>query len=282
MGRLRITALVENTAADSSLLAEHGLSVWIEKDGQRFLFDTGQGGALARNAGVLGIRLDSAGAVLLSHGHYDHTGGLVHVPLGESSPLIYAHPGVLGYKFSRGPGGPAHDIGMPSQVRDMMHSSPRVRWTEGPTEVWPGFFLTGYIPRENDFEDTGGPFFADADCRTPDELPDDQAAFIDTPGGLVVLLGCAHSGVVNTLCYIGKLSGRSRFRAVMGGMHLVSASRERMDRTVEAFRKFGVPKLFPAHCTGLEATGRLFREFPGRCFPFSSGTVLDLEEGGGG
>ncbi len=280
MRRLRITVLVENTAADSTLLAEHGLSVWIEKDGRRYLFDTGQGGALAHNAGALGIRLDSADAVLLSHGHYDHTGGLVHVPLRDGSPLIYAHPGVLGNKFSRKPGVPVRDIGMPSAVRDIIRASTQVRWTEGPTEVWPGFFLTGNIPRENDFEDTGGPFFADAEGRTPDELPDDQAAFIDTPGGLVVILGCAHSGVVNTLRYIRGLKGRTRFRAVMGGMHLVSATQERMGRTVEAFREFDIPKLFPAHCTGPDATGRLFREFPGRCFPFSGGTVLNLEDRG--
>jgi len=276
MSSRRIVVLVENIASRDDLVAEHGLSVWIEANGLRFLFDTGQGGALVRNAEALGIALKSADAVLLSHGHYDHTGGLAHVLDRQDPPALHIHPAAVEPKYSRGAGGPVRDVGMPLKVRDFVRSAPGLRWTVGPTEVCPGLFLTGPVPRRNSFEDTGGPFFSDEQCRVPDALTDDQAAFMDTPEGLVVVLGCAHSGVINTLRYIRDLGWRAPIRAVMGGMHLLNAGRERMDRTAEALKEFEIGQLFPAHCTGREATGRLSREFPGQCHPFSSGTVLEL------
>ena len=275
MQNLRIVVLVENTVSTEDLVAEHGLSVWIETGGKRFLFDTGQGGALAVNARVLGIPLETADAVCLSHGHYDHTGGLIHVLI-KGRPTVYRHPASLDMKYSCRVMGKARDIGMPPEVRELVRSAPDLRWIQGPTEVWPGMFLTGPVPRLTGFEDTGGAFYSDEACRMPDDLPDDQAAFLDTDEGLVVILGCAHAGVINTLRYILEISGKTRIRAVMGGMHLLFAGERRMRETVSALRELDVRALYPAHCTGSEAAGRLSREFPGQCFPFPAGMVLEL------
>ena len=231
MKNLRITVLVENTASAEGLLAEHGLSVWIETAQGRYLFDTGQGSALGPNADRLGIPLERTDAVILSHGHYDHTGGLHHVLSLKDRPTIYAHPAAFEQKYARGLDGSSREIGMPHQVKDQARSKADIRWVNVPTKISNGLFITGPVPRRNDYEDTGGPFFADAGCLTPDELPDDQAVFLDTPGGIVVVLGCAHAGVINTLQYIKGLTGNSRLRAVMGGMHLLAAGRERMDKT---------------------------------------------------
>ncbi len=277
MGTLRLTVLVENTASAEGLLAEHGLSVWIESGGGHYLFDTGQGPALGTNAPRLGIPLESTDAVILSHGHYDHTGGLLHIMNLQERPAIYAHPAAFEPKYARGLNGTSREIGMPLKVKEITRSKAEIRWVRMPAEISKGLFLTGPIPRVTDFEDSGGPFFADARCMNPDELPDDQAVFMDTPLGIVVLLGCAHAGVINTLQYIRDLTGGSRIRAVMGGMHLLAASQERMDKTVSALKDLAVQELFPAHCTGPDAVERLYREFPQRCFPFFAGTVLELE-----
>jgi len=135
-----------------------------------------------------------------------------------------------------------------------------------------GFFLTGEIPRATSFEDVGGAFFLDEAGTQPDPILDDQALFFDTREGLVVLLGCAHAGVVNTLNHIGRLRPGRRFHVVLGGMHLLTAGPERIICTVEALRALGVERLGPAHCTGAAATARLWSEFPNACTVCSVGS----------
>jgi 7,8-dihydropterin-6-yl-methyl-4-(beta-D-ribofuranosyl)aminobenzene 5'-phosphate synthase len=276
MGGPRITVLVENTASHAALIAEHGLSVWIQTGEKHFLFDAGQGPALGVNASRLGIPLEKTYAVMLSHGHYDHTGGLLHILGLQERPTVHAHPAALEPKYAFGPGTASRDIGMPQRVKDLVLSRADLRPVQGPVEIGGGLFLTGPVPRRTGYEDTGGPFFADEACCTPDDMPDDQAAFLHTNQGVYVVLGCAHAGVINTLAYIRELTGKAPIRAVMGGMHLVAAGRQRMDRTVDALRELDIEGLHPAHCTGAAAVSRLQQEFPGRCFPFSAGTVIDL------
>jgi 7,8-dihydropterin-6-yl-methyl-4-(beta-D-ribofuranosyl)aminobenzene 5'-phosphate synthase len=137
--------------------------------------------------------------------------------------------------------------------------------TSSPTFVLGELHVTGPVPRVTDFEDTGGPFFLDAECMRPDPLVDDQAVFFESQDGVVVLLGCAHSGVVNTLQYVDQLTGDKPIRAVLGGMHLIEASTERLARTIEALRNWDIRLLAPAHCTGMTATAALWNAFPGRC-----------------
>ncbi|HBO43225.1 MAG TPA: hypothetical protein DD670_04680 [Planctomycetaceae bacterium] len=159
-------------------------------------------------------------------------------------------------------------------IRDSRH-----RWiaTERPTVVVEGLTVTGPVPRSNDFEDTGGPFFLDEACSQPDPLDDDQSLFIETSEGIVVLLGCAHSGVVNTLHYIRRLTGNQPIRAVIGGMHLVGASTRRIERTIEELRPLCVERLAPAHCTGTPATTALWNAFPDKCQPCSVGTRFEFD-----
>jgi 7,8-dihydropterin-6-yl-methyl-4-(beta-D-ribofuranosyl)aminobenzene 5'-phosphate synthase len=275
MGNGRITVLVENTAGGQGLLAEHGLSFWIELGHKRILFDTGQGNLLIGNARRLGIRLELADAIVLSHGHYDHTGGLGDALRCVGRPKVYAHPAVLAPKFARSTDGTVRDVGIsclgPQDVRERAEF---VR-VEGPTEVCEGLRLTGPVPRTTDFEDTGGAFFRDKDCTEPDELIDDQAAFVETSAGTVVILGCAHAGVINTLRHVQSLTHGRAIHTVIGGMHLVNASDERMDKTVAELRRLDVQRLLPCHCTGFEAMAWLWSEFPGRCATCPVGTVVE-------
>lgn len=276
MQSLRLTSLVENTATRQGLLAEHGLAFWLETDSKKVLFDTGQTGVLAHNADRLGVDLRSADAVVLSHGHYDHTGGLQALLDDGYAGPVYAHPAALRDKYGRNPDGTGRYIGMPPALRARLEGSPRLRQTESPTEIIDGLRVTGPVPRTTDFEDTGGSFFLDADCTQPDDLADDQAAFLDTPEGIVVILGCAHAGIINTLLAIKRFLPERPLRCVIGGTHLCDATERRMASTVAALREFGAPRLYPVHCTGFDAAARLRREFPDRVAPCPVGTTLTI------
>lgn len=271
-----ITVLAENTAQGMGVLGEHGLSLWIETPETCVLFDTGQGLALPHNAERLSIDLGCADAVVLSHGHYDHTGGLAYA-LGQAPRAkLFLHPSALIPRFTCRDG-KAREIGIPAHIRGAVEERrTSITWTRGPTEVAPGMFVTGPIPRRSGFEDTGGPFFLDADGTVPDPIEDDQAVWVETPGGVVVLLGCAHSGVVNTLDYIREQTGRKPIQAVAGGMHLGSASDERMARTIASLSQLSIEGIWPCHCTGATATAQLMAAVGDRCRPCNVGTRIEF------
>ena len=276
---IRVLSLVENTAPKAELLGEHGLAMWIEIGDRRVLFDTGQGLALLHNARALNVPLERADAIVLSHGHYDHTGGLAAALDRAPAARLYAHPEAFIPRFACAPDGVARDIGIREADRNAAQGGTlEIVETMRPTEVASGLFATGPVPRETEYEQTGGPFFLDRDCRRPDPLNDDQALFFDTAEGTVVLLGCAHAGVVNTLTHVRRLTGGKPIRAVIGGMHLGNASEDRLDKTVAAFDKMNIHCLRPAHCTGAKAVARMRQAFPDRCDTWSVGTELAFSD----
>jgi 7,8-dihydropterin-6-yl-methyl-4-(beta-D-ribofuranosyl)aminobenzene 5'-phosphate synthase len=275
MHKLKITVLAENTAGRRDLLAEHGLSFLIESGRNKVLFDTGQGLALRHNTEKLNVDLKTVDAVALSHGHYDHTGGLTFALNAMNCPRLYVHPEAFSLKYARNPDGSSREVGMTAGNKITAGELAEIVLIEEKTEVAPGLFLTGPVPRTTDFEDTGGPFFKDTACTIPDDLPDDQAAFIETKNGTVVILGCAHSGVINTLRYIQTLTANRPIHTVIGGMHLLHANQNRMDQTVAELRRLNIQQLIPGHCTGFAAMVRLWNEFPGLCETCATGSVFE-------
>ena len=278
---IRIVILIENTACGPGLLAEHGLSFWIEYGDKRILFDTGQNNLLIRNAQILDINLGRTDAIILSHGHYDHTGGLAYVLEVAPKAVVYSHPAALNPKFARQDTN-VRTIGMSDLTKDIVRNQVdqgKVVLTEKPTEVFAGLHVTGQIPRITDFENISSSFFVDEYGRDVDTLSDDQAVFFDSPKGLVVLLGCAHSGVANTLHYIAKLSAQKQIHAVLGGMHLWNASKGRIEQTIRVFREYDVQKIGAAHCTGKNAVKQFQKAFPDRFFVCSAGTQVNLGDG---
>lgn len=274
----RVTVLVENTAKGPGILAEHGMSYWIEQDNNHVLMDTGQGGALERNALRLGIRLAEINALILSHGHYDHTGG-APIPLKSTlATTIYLHPAAFARKYTRESNGTVRDIGIPRPSEEAIRNSRhQIVESTQPITLFNHLTMTGPVPRVTDFEDTGGQFFLDKECFQPDPLEDDQSVFFDTREGLVVLLGCAHAGLINTLLYIRHLTNNRPIHMVIGGTHLINASPQRMERTLSELRGMGVRKLAPAHCTGMPATVALWNAFPGQCHICPVGTQFEFE-----
>lgn len=268
-----VRLLVENTARGTGMLGEHGLAWHVTLDGREALFDTGQGMALLNNAARAGVDLSRLDAIALSHGHYDHVGGLGQVlPLAPAATLHF-HPDAQLPKFSVARAGAGRRISTPF-FEAASFPGRQVRTSRAPSEVIPGLWLTGEIPRENNFEDTGGPFFSDAEGHTPDPLDDDQSLFFKTEAGTVVILGCAHAGVINTLRHIQRLTDDAPLHTVVGGMHLENASEQRLAKTIEILQAMDPLHLGVGHCTGADATHRIWNAFPGRCFPLHSGLLM--------
>lgn len=264
---LRITLLVDNIAGRPPLLAEHGLAVLVEAGTRSLLFDTGQSQLVFLNAKSLAREWRTLEAVVLSHGHYDHTGGLLRLMDEAPEVRLFLHPQALVPRFHVYPDQSARSIGMmPLAVRRIREAArqDKVTWTEKPTEIFAGLYATGPIPRMTGWEDVGGAFYLDAEGRQPDTLPDDQSLYFESVEGTVVILGCAHAGVINTLHYIAGLTGQRHIHVVMGGMHLGNASPQRIEKTIAALRTFDVEHIALAHCTGSMAAARLIEALPNR------------------
>jgi 7,8-dihydropterin-6-yl-methyl-4-(beta-D-ribofuranosyl)aminobenzene 5'-phosphate synthase len=275
---IRITVLVENSVHRQGLVAEHGLSFHVQFGEHSLLFDTGQTDLAVINAETLRLPLDRVEAIVLSHGHYDHPGGIPAMLEIVPEARIYLHPAAFGKKFSQSPTGRSRPIGMSDcVVQAIRRRAGGFIETPGSAGIMEGVFVTGQIPRATAYEDPGGAFFLDAEGTCSDTLLDDQALVIDLGRNVVLLLGCAHSGVVNTLDHVRRLTGGKPVSAVVGGLHLGSASEERVQQTIARLRDTRLEILAPVHCTGWSATAQLWQAFPDIFRPASVGTVFEFK-----
>lgn len=259
---LSIVLLVDNETP-AGLVAEHGFAAWIESGDECFLFDTGQGAALEHNARTLGVDLGTAAALILSHGHYDHTGGIpTFLAANRQAPILYGK-GATQARFSCHPEQAPRAIGMTDAVLAELERLPVARRIEleGPRILRPGIGITGPVPRITDFEDTGGPFFQDADRVVPDLIQDDLSLWFETTKGLVILTGCCHSGLVNTVSHIRSISGIERIHGIIGGLHLLNANDERLRATQQFLADCQPDFLIPCHCTGAHVAEQLQQRF---------------------
>jgi 7,8-dihydropterin-6-yl-methyl-4-(beta-D-ribofuranosyl)aminobenzene 5'-phosphate synthase len=271
-----LSVLVENTVSQEDLRAEHGFSVWLETPCGNVLWDTGQSSLFFENAQKMGVEIEKVSCIALSHGHYDHTGGLSTILGLNSQVRVCGHPDLFIQRFvrTRDRAFSEKSIGSPIVKEVVQTKCQSLELNRQPFEIIPGVFLTGEIPRTTHCENTGGDFFLDVECAFRDPIVDDQALYFETTRGIVVLLGCAHSGVINTIEYIGKLTGKDRLYGVMGGMHLLEASDERLEETAHALAKYDVQMIGPCHCTG-ERAKTLFRSlFPERMIDCATGKGL--------
>lgn len=277
INKISITILVDNKSSNPGLLSEHGLALWIEADGKRILFDAGQSDILLRNAGYLKIDLKTAGLLVISHGHYDHTGSVAEILNLNRSIQVYCHPGIFVPRYSRQDDGTLKPIGMEEKhsgaLQEIIDS---IKWISKPMNLSEDIGITGRIPRIKEFEDTGGSFFLDPDGTRQDSIPDDLAMWFKTKKGLVIVTGCCHSGLINTIEYIIKITGEEKIHSIIGGFHLKNASTDRLERTCRALESFSPCKLIACHCTGDNAVDFLSRHIDSSVVNGESGMIFEV------
>ena len=276
MKSVRITILCENTVGPvSGTLGEHGFAALVEGVGGSVLFDTGQGDTLLHNALRMNRDLRRVELVALSHGHYDHTGGLLTLLRTCGAKDVHAHPGIFSRRYRVKDTGESIPIGIPYDEAFLRGMGARFSLNESFREILPGVFLTGEVPRINRFEKGDNALFCDdSGCRV-DPLPDDQSLVIMTERGLVLLLGCCHAGMVNTIEWAREKTGERRVFAVIGGTHLAFSPPGQVGATVTALRNLGIKRICGSHCTGFAVSARLLREFPAEFHPANVGYTLE-------
>ena len=272
---LRITTIVENTVRPG-LLGEWGLSVLIEAKDFGFLIDTGGGATISPNVDVLGIELGSVGTIVLSHGHFDHTGGLRTVleKMKRESVRIVAHPEVWSLKYLRHPKtGEYSYIGIPFRREALEDLGARFELTPMPTWLTENIATSGEEPRTTSFEGLPSSLFVKTETGyEPDALLDDQSVYIRTDLGLVIVLGCAHRGMVNIIKHAQQLMETDEVYMVLGGTHLFRASDEQLDATIAELNNIDVQWLGVSHCTGQGVALKLSVSLGERFFFNNAGT----------
>ncbi len=272
---LEVTTLAENTA--THLLGQWGLSFLIKitdarGDKRKIVFDSGLvKDALLYNIKKMEVGLTDLDAIVLSHGHLDHTGATVEL-VGQSGGVnVYAHPHAFLKRFYQSRDGKRRSLGVPQGegIADIEKAGGKIILSDKPVEVFPGVWTTGQIDRKTSFE---SPFplsegerllIAGNEKEVDDDVLDDQSLWTDVRGeGPYVIAGCAHAGSVNTLLHIKKTGNFPNINGLIGGTHLVGRSEEYLQKTIRELRKFGLKLISPCHCTGFRAATKLWQAFP--------------------
>jgi 7,8-dihydropterin-6-yl-methyl-4-(beta-D-ribofuranosyl)aminobenzene 5'-phosphate synthase len=276
--QVEIVTLIENSLGEHlDLQNEHGLSFLIRIDREQIIFDTGQSAKFIRNAAVLNFDLHRTNQVVLSHGHYDHSGGfrdLVNT-IGNSFQL-HIGPDFLKPKYAQN-NGALKFLG--NNFDDEYLRSKRIETCyveQDVVEIVPGVYGVANFEKMTDFEPINPRFcFCSGTQRTIDRFEDEVVVVVDHPRGLIVLLGCSHPGVVNILKTIVKRFNKPVF-AILGGTHLVEADEERLRQTFAFFRQLNPSMLGISHCSGEKAV-RFLKNSESSFFINSTGTSIRVE-----
>jgi 7,8-dihydropterin-6-yl-methyl-4-(beta-D-ribofuranosyl)aminobenzene 5'-phosphate synthase len=260
---LKITTLVTNVAGNAHEgEGEWGYSALVEVDGHKILYDTGASPDLVlKNAAALKIDLHDVEDVVLSHNHWDHVAGLMALrrEMMKSNPRAMSRVHIGARIFEPRLNAAGEDQ---NGLRTIKDDYPATGGTfivhDKPTEIFPGVWFTGPVPRVHDEKNWfPGLVLNTAQGRVEDNVPEDSALIFNAAGGLVLLSGCAHAGIVNIVEYAASFVPGTGVQAVVGGLHLFSASDQTVAWTGESLKRYKVRYLLAAHCTGIESTYRL-------------------------
>lgn len=275
---MRITVLAENTTTDENLQAEMGVSAFIEVDGKHILFDTGQSDTFIQNALQLGVDLNTVDFVALSHGHFDHTRGfLSFVDAGFTNYQLLIHRHFFTPKFWDqevsyyyvGNAFSQEYINFKRIPTAMISHETHRLWEDGDTYLISNFLQTcTFEPRDPvQLQLRGGDYCVD-------DFREEMSLVVDTPKGLVVISGCAHNGVVNTVETAKARFGKPVY-AFIGGTHLIAADQVRAQKTIDYFNQSEIEIVAACHCTG-EIGLQMFADQCKKYLPMGSGTIIEI------
>lgn len=285
--KLKVISLIEDSPRyDSYLEGCNGISFWVEVSSgdihRTILFDVGPvAEALIYNAEKLNLKLPDVDMIVLSHCHFDHTAGLsgVIASIGHEVP-IFAHPDVFRPNFALRPEFMNYAMVGENRRENIEGLGGYFVLTKSPIELVPGFMVTGEVERTTHFEESGGVscFTVDVEGKlVPDKLQDDYSVVINlSDRGIVVLTGCGHAGPVNIVKHCVNISGVDKVEGIMGGFHLLQASQERVDLTIEEFKKFKPRWIAPMHCTGVIPTAKMASAFKEAFWEMHAGDSMTL------
>jgi 7,8-dihydropterin-6-yl-methyl-4-(beta-D-ribofuranosyl)aminobenzene 5'-phosphate synthase len=267
-----------------SIYAEHGLSFYVvakrEDRSYSLFFDFGvDGDLLLHNLKVLGIDPQKLDALVLSHGHFDHYGGLKALlkRIYPRSIPLYLGKGAFTRRFSERKGEGLTDLGK-LEKEELEKMGAKIRESDSAEEILPGVYLTGLIEMKTPYEKIPETLLLEREGKIERDLFEEERAlfFSLKDKGLVILSGCAHRGIVNTIREVIKLTGTKKIHAIIGGFHLMGASSERILNTIQDLKALSPSYLIPMHCTGLEAS-LLFSRMMGKSFILNTvGTIYEF------
>lgn len=275
---MTIHILTDDRVSKRGFLAEHGLCLLIRHEGHTILFDTGQSDVYLHNAKELGLSLDNVDCCILSHGHYDHGGGLPYFPDMDTHLPVYLQAGAFQRKLAPDPTA-CREIGFPWTPSDPALHRFDMNIVSGETHPLPNMTLLTAIPYVHHFEYHPVGLYVEVNGETvPDRMADEQILVIETERGLAVFLGCSHPGVINCLTQVQHRFSGKPIDMVMGGMHLGNVGTRRLNETIRHFQAMEIRLVVPLHCTGISAICAMERRLGDRCRVLCAGDTLQWED----
>lgn len=278
---IKVSILTENTVYKRGFLGEHGLSMMIDTERKKYLFDTGQSRVFLHNASKLHLPLEKLDGIILSHGHYDHCGGMEYVEsLGAVIP-VYVQQGAFDRKYTENPKtGELRYIGVEDaadwQRREQIH-----KLSEKCTRISDGVYLLSNIPYTTDFEPAAKGFWREVVKEqgpelAADAMTDEQLLVIEDSQGLCVFAGCAHPGIINCLQYVKSVFSNKHIHSLFAGMHLKGCGKQRIQRTIQALQNMEIDMVVPLHCTGIRAIGLIKEALGEHCILAEAGKQIQI------